>query len=264
MTDLLSAFMFVAAGVWVYMTGWFFVALIERRNDVADTAWGLGFAAIAAFFAARTESPRSLLVACVVAAWGVRLALHITRRNRDRSEDRRYAQWREEWQRFFVLRTYAQVFLLQGVLMLLVALPIVAIGASAPTSLGALDSVGAAIAITGLAFEASADAQLARFRRRRIRRTRFLERGLWGWSRHPNYFGETLVWWGLWIVSLSTPYALIALTGPVTITLLLTKVSGIPMLERRYAGDPEFEAYKARVSAFIPRPPKREKRSTAT
>jgi len=253
----MTAAAIVAAGVWVYMTTWFVVAIVERRDDVVDTAWGLGFAAIAAFFAARTEGSRTLLVAFIVAFWGIRLALHINRRNRRRGEDFRYVELRRRWRRFFVLRTYIQVFMLQGAFMVVISLPVIAVGASSPSELSVLDFLGITVAVAGVFIEATADAQLERFRRRRVRKTKFLQQGLWAWSRHPNYFGETLVWWGLWLVSLSTPYGPWAILGPLAITFLLTKVTGIPMLERKYEGDPEFESYKARVNAFVPMRPKR-------
>ncbi len=250
----------VALLVWAYMTLWFVVALVLRRNDIADVAWGLGFIAIAWWLLLRSDPqpPRLWIATVLVTVWGLRLAWHIWSRRRGKPEDYRYAAWREQWGRWFVPRTYLQVFVLQGLFMLLIAMPLVVLAAedppSRPTMLGAL---AVAVWLVGFGFEAVGDAQLSAFVRQPENRGHVMDRGLWKYSRHPNYFGDSLQWWGIWLLALGVPGWILAAIGPLTITLLLRYVSGVPMLERKRAGQPEWEAYKARTSAFVPLPRKR-------
>lgn len=245
-----------------YMTVAFLIAIALRRNDFADVAWGLGFAVIAWFVAlgpGAAASPRGLLVAVLVTVWGVRLAVHIGRRgfSAGGSEDPRYAAWRLQWGRWFLLRTYLQVFMLQGVFMWLVALPVMAVGASAGGRLGVVDALGAGLWATGLMLETRADAQLARWLAEPAHRGRPRTTGVWAWTRHPNYLGDALVWWGIAVIALSVPGGLIGIVGAAVMTLLLRYVSGVPLLEKRHMGEPEWDAYRARTPIFLPRPPRR-------
>jgi steroid 5-alpha reductase family enzyme len=257
------------AGVWfaiplvfAYMTAWFVVALLAKRNDLADLAWGLGFIVIVVGALARAgapTSPRLAVVGALVTVWGLRLAWHIARRNLrpGHAEDPRYAAWRREWGRWFVLRSYLQVFLLLGLFMLLISTPVLMTGTDAVTPLGILDVVGIAIWIGGFAFESVGDAQLARFLGDPANKGHIMDRGLWAWTRHPNYFGEATMWWGLAVMALAVPAGWIGMIGPITITWLLTMVSGVPLAEASLAGNPEWEAYKARTSVFLPLPPRK-------
>jgi steroid 5-alpha reductase family enzyme len=246
--------------VWAYMTVWFLIALALRRNDVADVAWGLGFIVVAWWLLLRSDPrpPRLSIATALVTVWGIRLAWHIWSRHRGKPEDYRYSAWRLEWGRWFLPRTYVQVFLLQGLFMLLIALPLVVLAAesppSRPTMLGALAT---AVWLVGFVFEAVSDAQLSAFLGKPENRGHVMSAGLWKYSRHPNYFGESLQWWAIWLLTLGVPGWVLAAVGPLTITLLLRFVSGVPMLERTRAGRPEWEAYKARTSVFVPLPPKR-------
>jgi steroid 5-alpha reductase family enzyme len=246
--------------VLVYMTAWFLVALALKRNDVADVAWGLGFVVIAWWgwlLGAAENTARLGLVTGLVTVWGVRLAFHIGRRNFSPThrEDPRYAAWRLEWGRWFVPRSYLQVFLLQGALMLVVSAPVLVVIARPGPPLGVIDLVGALLWLAGITSETLADAQLARHLSHAENRGAPLDRGLWAWSRHPNYVGEALAWWGLGVIALSAPDGWVGLIGPLAITLLLRYVSGVPMLERRHQGDPAWDAYRVRVPIFWPRPP---------
>lgn len=246
----------------VYVTAWFVVALALRRNDVADVAWGLGPTLLSWWFVWRSGPLRTtaLIVAAVlVAAWGTRLAWHIAKRDfrRGAGEDPRYAAWRAEW-KYFTVRSYLQVFLLQGFFMLLVSMPVIVLASwpanGAPTAL----IVGMAVWVGGFTFEAIGDHQLAEYLSLpREERRPVLDTGLWAWTRHPNYFGESVMWWGLAIIALSVPYGWLALISPATITWLLVAVSGIPLVEQRHYGDPVWDEYRERTSAFLPRPPAR-------
>jgi steroid 5-alpha reductase family enzyme len=248
----------VAGAVLTFMVLWFAVAAKARRNDVADVAWGPGFVlvAVVALLQQDVVTRRSALVLAIVGAWALRLALHIGLRARGAGEDPRYRKWREEWGGSVIWRSFFQVFMLQGALLLVISLPVLYVCAAAPSSLGPLDVIGAGIATLGIGIETVADAQLAAHRRKRAPRPRFLRAGLWRYSRHPNYFGEILVWWGIFLIALAVPGGWAAVLGPITITALILWVSGIPMLEARYVGDPEFEDYKRRTSALFPWPPR--------
>lgn len=251
-------FLISCGTVMAYMTGWFIAAQVRGRNDIADVAWGLGFILVAAvsLASAGVYPPRGLLVSALVLVWGIRLALHIHARNRGKGEDQRYRQWREEWGRWFVLRSFVQIFWLQGALLLLVAVPIIVTNAAPSSPLNLLDVFGVAVWLTGFAFEALGDWQLLSFIRNPANKGQLMTAGLWQYTRHPNYFGEVTLWWGIWLIALSAPGGWLTVIGPLTITFLILKVSGIPMLEKPYQGRADFEAYKRRTSAFFPLPPR--------
>lgn len=243
----------------VYMTMWFLIALRLRRNDVADIAWGGGFivAAITALIVAGTVTPRAAITTFLVLVWGVRLAIHIGLRSRGKGEDPRYRAWRESWGKYFLVRTFFQVFMLQGLLLLLISLPVIRVNAAPASPLTLLDGIGIVVWLTGFFFEATGDWQLRQFVQNPANRGKIMTTGLWRYSRHPNYFGEVTQWWGIYLIALSTPQGWLTILGPMTITVLILFVSGIPMLEKTYEGRPEFEAYKRRTSAFFPLPPKK-------
>jgi steroid 5-alpha reductase family enzyme len=254
-----TAILLTTAGfVLASMAGWFVASRLKGRNDIADVAWGLGFilAAAVSLVAGGHYAPRGLLVSLLVLVWGVRLALHIHTRNRGKGEDPRYRQWREEWGRWFVLRSFLQVFMLQGVLLVLVAVPVIFVNGAPPTPLGWLDSLGFFIWLTGFLFEAVGDRQLLHFIRNPENKGQLMTGGLWRYTRHPNYFGEVTLWWGIWLIALAVPGGWWTVIGPLAITVLILKVSGIPMLEKHYEGRPDFEEYKRRTSAFFPLPPR--------
>lgn len=228
-----------------------------RDASIVDVFWGPGFAAIGwTSVAAAGASPRGALMASLATAWGLRLAVHLARR-RGQGEDRRYRAMRAAHGERFALVSLFTVFLLQAALMWIVSLPLQAAAAIRPEALlGLLDAAGAAVFGMGLAFEAVADAQLARFLADPRNRGGVMQGGLWRYSRHPNYFGDFLVWCGLGIGSLATG-AWWALAGPALMTVLLMRVSGVTLLEKTI-GDrrPAYAAYAARTSPFFPLPPR--------
>lgn len=254
MTGLLAGAALIVLG---WATLWFGVAVGLQRNDVADVAWGLGYVVLALFLAlTRPVDTRDMLIYGLVTVWGLRLSLHIHLRNRGEEEDFRYRKWREEWGRWFLVRSYLQVFLLQGALLLLVASPMVVTSASVGPPLEWVGWIGALVWAVGFFFEAVGDEQLRRFKADSATEGRIMTEGLWRYTRHPNYFGEVTLWWGIFLIALPTEFGLWALVSPVTITFLILFVSGIPMLEAKYEGDPEWEAYRRKTSAFFPLPPK--------
>lgn len=244
--------------VLMYMTTLFAAARLLKDNSVADIGWGIGFLVVWAvtFLLEPGGTSLQFLAGALVAAWALRLSAHVWLRNRGRGEDFRYARWRKEWGRAFVLRSYLQVFLLQGFFLLLVATPVILVNRSPSGAIGAPAAAGAAIWAIGFVFESVGDGQLRRFKKDPANRGRIMARGLWRYTRHPNYFGESLMWWGLAVLGLSVPGGWAGVISPVVLTVLLTRVSGIPLLERKYRGNKEFEEYARRTSAFVPRPPK--------
>lgn len=248
----------VAIVIFVYMSVFFGLAMWLKKNDIADTAWGLGFImlTIASLPMGRGLTTRKLVVLVLVMLWGLRLAIHITLRNKGRAEDYRYRQWREDWGDQFVWRTFLQVFMLQGLLMLLVSFPIIVVNTYDRGGFGVLETLGIIIWGIGFLFETVGDYQLSAFKRDPDNEDKLLTSGLWGYTRHPNYFGEVTQWWGIFVIAVSAPHGWIGLVGPATITLLLLRVSGIPMLEKRSSQKPGWDEYRRRTSAFIPWFPK--------
>lgn len=244
-------------GVWA--TLWYLVALVKQRNDVADVAWGAGFVLFGGYLLWNApDRPLAWLLVGMVTVWGLRLSWHIHRRAHGRPEDPRYAAWRAAWGRHFYWRSYLQVFVLQGALLLVVAAPMVVAAGSPPVPLGGWAWAGAAVWLVGFLFQAVADRQLAAFVRRRSDPLQMMTTGLWRYSRHPNYFGEIVMWCGLFVMVAPLEQGPWAAVSPVTIALLLRYVSGVPMLEARYAGRPGYEAYKRRTSVLLPLPPRRD------
>jgi steroid 5-alpha reductase family enzyme len=249
-----------AITIFVFMSCLFLVSVVIRRNDIVDIGWGIGFiaATIGGLIAGGSISIIDFLIVGLVAIWGIRLATHIFIRNRHKPEDKRYATWRVEWGNWFYLRSFLQVYMLQGFLMFLILLPTTAVIAST----GEYNSVifiilGVLIWIKGFLFEAIGDAQLAYFLAQPQNKGKLMTLGLWQFTRHPNYFGEVTGWWGIWVISLAVAPWYFTIIGPLTITSLILLVSGIPMTERVYAGRADFEEYKKRTSAFIPWFPKK-------
>jgi steroid 5-alpha reductase family enzyme len=239
------------------MTAWFVLALIRKDNSLADVAWGLGVVLLAGLTLARRGgfAPRPALVSGLAFVWGFRLALHVLSRKLKRGEDYRYAEWRAKWGRWFVLRSYLQVFTLQGIFLLIISLPVTLVNSS---PLGVLDVASVLVWLLGFVFEAVGDTQLRRFKRERGNEDRIMTKGLWRYSRHPNYFGEAVMWWGLFTLALPVRHGGLAVLSPLLITFLLVRVSGIPMLEKKYRGHAKFEDYARRTNAFVPWFPKKQ------
>jgi len=243
----------IALLILIYMTLVFVLAQIAGDNSIVDIFWGLGFILIAIYSMIQDTEPdlRKWIVNSLVALWGVRLSVHVFLRNRGRGEDFRYRKWRETW-KFFIIRSYFQIFLLQGLFMFIIASPVYYINFYSKEPLGFLDTLGLVVFGTGFFFEAVADFQLMDFKKKPENRGRIITTGLWEMSRHPNYFGEALVWWGISFYALNLPHGWMTLISPVVITLLLRFVSGVPMLEKKYSGRPDWEEYKRKTAAFVP------------
>jgi len=239
-------------------------SLVLRDASLADRLWSLFIAGPVLVYAyASPIDARGALMLVLLLAWALRLALYIGVRNWGHGEDRRYRDMRARNEPNFGLKSVYLVFGLQGFLAWIVGWPLLVAlaGPESSASLGVLDVIGALLAAAGLVMEAVADAQLARFRRDPAQaKDAVMDRGLWAWSRHPNYFGESCVWWGLGLMALSAQGGSGAwcLASPLMMTVLLLKVSGVSLLEQDIGERrPGYRDYVARTSAFIPWPPRR-------
>jgi steroid 5-alpha reductase family enzyme len=224
-----------------------------------DIGWGLGFVIIALFslFYSRNFNFRTILVTTLVTIWGLRLFYHIINRNWGKPEDFRYANWRKEWGKWLNLRAFFQIFILQGLFMVIISAPILIVNVFSKDGFKPYDFIGLTVWIIGILFESIGDAQLAAFKKDSKNKGHIIKTGLWRFTRHPNYFGEATIWWGLFIISLSVKYGYIAIISPLTITLLLLFVSGVPLLEEKYKDNQEFKEYARTTSKFFPLPRKK-------
>jgi steroid 5-alpha reductase family enzyme len=259
MTPLVQPLLLAMAIISTLMVALWLVGIARRDVSIVDPFWGAGFVIVAWLACALHWPPslRSVLLAGLTTVWGLRLALHLVWRNWGSDEDRRYAAMRARHGQRFWCVSLITVFLLQAVILWFVAIPIqVAVAAKTATPLGWLDVAGTALWAVGLLFEAGGDWQLARFKVDPANAGRVLDRGLWRFTRHPNYFGDFCVWWGLYLIA-AAGGAGWTVASPLLMTFLLLKVSGVTLLESTIADRrPDYSAYVARTNAFFPGPTK--------
>ncbi len=235
----------------LYVTFWFFAAQLLKDNGIMDVAWGIGFVIIAWWMVYSYENVHRFWVAMLVTIWGLRLSTYIFIRNLKKGkEDWRYANWRKEWGAKAVLYAYFKVFLLQGFIMWLVAFPL--LGTEPLRDYTFLQNIGLALALIGFIWESIADTQLYLFKGRSENKGKIMKKGLWAYSRHPNYFGELVFWWGLYLYSLPFNQPWLSIISPILISFLLLKVSGVPMLEKKYLENEEYLDYIQNTNAFFP------------
>jgi steroid 5-alpha reductase family enzyme len=261
---LLSIFITNLSAVMAMMFAVWLLSLIKGDASIADIFWGLGFVLVAwlTFLGADGYLGRKALIALLTTLWGLRLALHILIRNWGHGEDRRYQAWRAQYGARFWWVSLFSVFGLQGVLLWTISL-VLQVGqiSAVPARLVMLDLLGVIIWAVGFVFEAVADWQLYRFKADPENKGKVMNRGLWAYTRHPNYFGESLVWWGLFIITLATPGSVWVVISPLLITFLLLKVSGVTLLEKTIVDSrPEYRDYIETTSSFIPRLPRKRNR----
>lgn len=245
----------LCATIFLMLCAWV-LSLMRGKACVVDSFWGLGFVLIVwiNYWLGQGAHFRSFLIAVLVTLWGLRLSIFLTARNWGKPEDRRYKAMRDFRGPGFWWISLFTVFLLQGSILWIISLVAqLAQLSPEPVNLTWLGWTGILIWMIGFTFEAVGDHQMRNFRKDPANKGKVMDRGLWGYTRHPNYFGETLIWWGLYLVALPTPYWKWALISPVLITLLLLKVSGVAMTEKDiHTRRPDYEKYKQRVSPFIP------------
>jgi steroid 5-alpha reductase family enzyme len=235
----------------------------KKKLTIVDTAWGLGFIAVAVVstFASTHGyggyAGTSMILFLLVLAWGVRLSLHLWVRNADVEEDPRYQELAEADGRSFEQVALRRVFIPQGVAMWLVSTPVM-VGMNNEGTHPWQGWLGVFVWLVGMFFETVGDVQLARFKRDPDNQGQLMDRGLWKYTRHPNYFGDACVWWGIWIVAASSWAGVATIIGPIAMTFFLTKVTGVSLNEKGMrSSKPGYDEYVRRTSGFIPMPPKK-------
>lgn len=255
LTQFMPAMTMSFGGIMCAMIALWLVSLPLRNAAIVDVFWGPGFVLVGLVtaFAAAPLTPRGLLILGLVALWALRLSLHIFVRNRKKPEDFRYAAWRSEHGGRWAWISLFQVFLLQGIILWIVSMT-VQFGIISRTALtiSVAEVSGILLWITGFMFQTVGDAQLARFKRDPSNHGAVLDRGLWRFTRHPNYFGEALIWWGIWLMTVSVELGPFLVFSPLLMHWLLVRISGVALLERALKKRPDYAAYIARTNAFFP------------
>jgi steroid 5-alpha reductase family enzyme len=254
--------------VLIFVTLVYLLAQYLKDSSIMDIFWGIGFifvsvsSAIMQYLQYGAISLSLIIITILVTIWGLRLSIHIYLRHK--SEDPRYVEWRLAWGTNYWWRSYLQIFLLQGTLLVIISSTILAIAMQPPINQSITTSsflailIGICVWIVGFSVETIADSQLANHIRKiqqEKKPSSILKTGLWSYTRHPNYLGEAVLWWGIWILSLSTPVAgvFLAILSPLTITLLLRYVSGVPLTEKRLAQKADFAQYAKNTPIFVPK-----------
>ncbi len=244
-------------GFWLVL---YVISLIIRDASIADVGWGLSPAVVGIilYLVYAPSNTVVLLIYTAVMFWGIRLALHIGSRKIGKPEDWRYQNWREQWSPHFTRTSFYRIFMLQASLSFIMALPLSVVTASgAASSITPLVILGLSVWVLGIAVEVVADIQLRKFLKNRKDKSQIMMSGIWKYSRHPNYFGEVLSWWGIGLAVVGLSYGWLAIVAPLLITYLILFVSGIPLLEQKYLKRADYKKYAERTSSFIPLPPKR-------
>lgn len=258
--ELMTMLLAAGAAVAVFMLLGWVVSLVLKDASIVDILWGSGFVVVAwtAFAVGDGYDGRKWLITVLATLWGLRLSGYLAWRNLGKGEDYRYQAMRRHWGSRFPVVSLFTVFGLQGVLMYVISMPLqVAQLSGTPGEFTVLDYLGAAVFLVGLSFESIGDWQLARFKADPANKGRVMDRGLWRYTRHPNYFGDAVVWWGLFLIALAEPWNAVVVFSPIIMTFLLTRVSGVAMLERTIGKRrPGYDEYVRRTSAFVPMPPK--------
>lgn len=247
----------------IFVTGLYFIANRIKDASIMDIFWGIGFilntilALVISYLDSGYIDIIKFVLLTLISIWGVRLTLHILHRHK--GEDKRYVAWRNDWGANYWWRSYAQIFLLQGLLMLIILSPIIIFITTSFNNLFLnynYVAIGVIIWLFGFAFETIGDNELAKFIANSENKGKLLTSGLWKYTRHPNYFGEAVQWWGIFVIVIcSQPLVApwyILIIGPATITVLLRFVSGVPMTEKGMAKNPEFANYASRTNIFFP------------
>ncbi|NLA71934.1 MAG: DUF1295 domain-containing protein [Clostridiaceae bacterium] len=242
----------------------FVIAQVFKNNGYIDIAWGLGFVFttwLSFFMGGQPKGIVPIVITICVTIWGVRLTWYLARRNLGKPEDFRYKKMRDNWNpSTFYLRMFVQIYLLQFALNFVINLSTIVSNLEGDETWGitVLGVIGLLVWMTGFFFESVGDRQLRQFKADPSNKGTLLTTGLWKYTRHPNYFGEATQWWGIYLMAISGDIRYWWLiVSPITITLFLGFVSGVPMLEKKYSGRPDWEAYKKKTSIFFPLPQKK-------
>jgi steroid 5-alpha reductase family enzyme len=268
MNDL---FLWSAVIIFVYFTIIFVIAQIKKNNSIVDMGWGTGFVLVAIstfvlnYMQTGIFSIPGLILTILVTIWGLRLFFYISVRNWNKPEDYRYVDMRKKWgTKFVALKAFFGVFMLQGVFMFTISTSIILINAYPLEPLSLLNYIlvafGTLVWIFGFFFESVGDAQLRAFVKNPANKGKIMKYGIWKYTRHPIYFGEAVMWWGIFLISVfaTERVGIIGLISPVVITYLLMYVSGVPLLEKKHKINPEFQEYAKVTNIFFPWFPKNQ------
>jgi len=251
----------------VYMTCGWIISVIRQDASTVDVFWGLGFVLLAVVSAITGDGfvGRKAVVATLVGIWGFRLAGYIVIRNWGKGEDYRYQAFRQRWGKSYWWVSFFQVFMLQGLLMWIIALSLMAAESNrTPDHFAVLDILGASVWCVGFFFEAVGDWQLAGFKADAANKGKVMRSGLWAYTRHPNYFGEATMWWGLYLIAAGTRWGFWTIVSPIVITFMLLRVSGVALLEKaQVEAKPKYRDYIESTSTFIPWFPRKRRASVS-
>lgn len=234
----------------------YILSLLKKDYSIVDIFWSLGFILVTIISQAHLKRMdfRSIILCAMVLLWAIRLSYFLYCRKRGKGEDFRYHNMRKKWGEWANLKAYFLIFILQGALLLIVSSPVPLILSKSNSPLKESDILAVLIFTIGFCIESIADYQMMKFKREN--QQGILTDGFWKFSRHPNYFGEFMVWWGIFFLSMADGPIFYSLIGPALLTFLLLKVSGIPLLEEKYKNNPEYLSYKKKTNAFFPWIPK--------
>ena len=248
----MNLFLNSAILIFFYFIIVFIIAVYKKDNSYVDIAWGFGFALVAVYLLIIEKfSVAEIIPSLLIIIWGLRLSIHITERKIGKPEDFRYAKWRDEWQ-FFYIRSFFQIFLFQALLMYIIIFPLIKIYSQNKLKIGPVYYLGIIVWIIGFLFEVIGDWQLRKFKQKIKNKGHIIQSGLWKYTRHPNYFGESTVWWGIFLIATGAGTSLLVIISPLLITYLLLFVSGVPLLEKHYEDNSEYQEYAKRTNKFFP------------
>lgn len=248
-------YLIVALVIIIYMSLFYLLSVKKKNYGLVDIGWGFGFIVISLTslsFNFNNLHLKLLIPNILVLLWGLRLSYHLFKRNFNKEEDYRYKEMRNRWRDKANLNAFFKVFMLQGLLMYIVSLPIIINNLYQTELIDQYIYLGIIVWVIGYIFEVIGDYQLKKFISLQKNKGKIMKSGLWKYTRHPNYFGEAVMWWGLFLIVINLKYGLYTIISPILITYLLVYVSGIPLLEKKYNNNPEFQEYAKRTSKFIP------------
>lgn len=236
----------------VYLTTMLIVVQLKQDNSIGNFTWGGGvllITVITFFFSYYTA--RSQLITSLICLWALRLIMYVYLRYK-KGADPRFVAWQKQWGKYALFISFWWIVVMNGMMMFIMSIPSILINQSMALGLNILDVIGLAIWVLGFCCETFADQQLSHFMKNPANKGKIMTQGLWYYSRHPNYFGEMVMWWGIFCIALSAPLGFLAIISPITITILLTFFTGVPMLERVFENNPEYQEYKKHTSMLIP------------
>lgn len=246
-TFFLGALMLIIA----YLSCMVLLVQIKKDTSIANFTWGGGcmFLAVYSLIVFGNYGPLQILTTALIIIWAIRMIVHLYLRYT--RKDPRFESWKQEGIKALFINI-GYIFFLQLLLLLIMSIPTVLVNMSYPARLCSIQYIGLLVWIIGFIFEAISDYQLYAFLKNPANKDKVMRYGLWRYSRHPNYFGEVVLWFGIFLIAIAVPYGYMALIAPITITFLLLFVTGVPMLEKAMANNPEYQEYKERTSIFIP------------